>query len=327
MNKIRKYLLAMLVAVFAASSCTDFVDPAIPYNDFETGVYLRTLETKSNTFNFFDLGNASFSIVVEVVDAEGGALLKDVDIFVRHRRGQTLSNEVSIRNITAANFNPAPYPNRNFPAAPERDFPWTEITVTAAEALSKLGMTQGDVNGGDFFEFRLELHDTKGRTFSNNNQSGDVAGGAFYASPFFYRVAVICPSELQGTFDATTVATGPWGCTSEWTGTVKWVNLGDGVYNIIAVDANGVDQVDFSMGAYWVCYGLTSTLPGGDLRIADACGKLRYTGTSRWGEVYKFNALTVDGKSLTMDWENDYGEAGITTLTRTDGKNWPALGF
>ena len=47
----------------------------------------------------------------------------------------------------------------------------------------------------------------------------------------------------------------------------------------------------------------------------------------RWGETYTFNNLTVDGKSLTIDWVNDYGEGGITTLTRTDGKNWPALGF
>jgi hypothetical protein len=326
MNKLRKYLLAMLVAVFAASSCTDFVDPAIPYNGFETGVYLRTLETKSNTFNYFDLANASFGIVVEVVDEDGGKLLQDVDVLVRHRRGQTLSNEVSIRKITASEFKPAPYPNRNFPPAPERSFPWNEITVTATETLSKLGMTIDDVDGGDFFEFRLELHDTKGRTFTNSNQSGDVGGGAYYASPFFYRVAVVCPSELAGTFAAQTVGAGPWGCTSEWTGTVKWVHEGNGVYNIIAVDANGTDQVDFSMGAYWVCYGATATLPGGDLKIADACGKLRYTGQSRWGETYTFNNLTVNGKTLTIDWVNDYGEGGVTTLTRTD-KDWPNLKF
>ena len=28
---------------------------------------------------------------------------------------------------------------------------------------------------------------------------------------------------------------------------------------------------------------------------------------------------------MSFHWENDYGEFGDTTLTRTDGTNWPQL--
>lgn len=326
MNKIKKYLLAMMVAVFAASSCTDFVDPAIPYSDFETGVYLRTLETKSNQFNFFDLDNAFFSIVVEVVDEQGGKLLQDVTISVKHRRGQTLSNEVAIRTINASEFKPAPYPNRNFPPAPERSFPWAEIRVDASETLSKLGMTADDVNGGDFFEYRLELRDTKGRTFTNTNLSADVASGAFYNSPFFYRIAVVCPSELTGTYNLSTTG---W-CGDTYTGKVQFkAGANKGEY-IILVDLDGTFTEDFSFGFYRACYGASTAPPGAanGLLLTDACGKIAFNSktSSPWGDSFKVNEVTVNGPVLVLDVESSYPpEQGVATITRTDGTNWPPL--
>ncbi len=188
MNKINKSIFTLLIAVFLATGCTDFVDPAIPYNEFETGVYLRTLQRNSITFNSADLTNSFFSVVVEVVDETGGKLLKDVTVFVTHRRGTVFSKEASIRTIPASEF--APLTNRVFPLAPNRNFPAKEIRVTATEAISKLGMTSAGVARGDFFEFRLSLTDTKGRTFTNANVVADLAGGTFYDSPFFYRVTV-----------------------------------------------------------------------------------------------------------------------------------------
>ncbi|MEY3367382.1 MAG: hypothetical protein RI973_537 [Bacteroidota bacterium] len=319
MKNIKKYLLIMLVVVLGAPSCTDFVEPAIPYSDFDTGTYLRTLKTNSLSFNYFDLNNAFFSVIVEAVDADGGKSVNTVTIYARHRRGQTLSAEVEMKKISASEFQPAPFPDRNFPLAPERDFPWVEIRANAAETLSKLGLSEADINGGDFFEYRLELLDTKGRTFTNTNLSGDIAGGAFYNSPFFYRVPVICPSDLAGTFDfvTTDIAAGPGGdaaaCGGEKTGqvTLTAVAGSPGVYNIS----------DASFGVFDCAWG--DTPPAGTVRFNDACGKISFTGTDKYGDAYSLTFVSNDGTNLVIKWTNTYGDGGTTTIKANSGKPWP----
>mgnify|MGYP006171261695 CR=1 FL=1 len=56
--KLIKYSFGMLVTMLVfITSCTDFVEPRIPYSTFDTGAYLRTVARTSDTFNFFDLAN------------------------------------------------------------------------------------------------------------------------------------------------------------------------------------------------------------------------------------------------------------------------------
>ena len=62
MSKFIKYFFGLLLA-FSIHGCADFVDPAIPYNNFETGVYLRTL-SQTPSFNFFQLSTAKLTLVV-----------------------------------------------------------------------------------------------------------------------------------------------------------------------------------------------------------------------------------------------------------------------
>ena len=315
MNKFKIFFAT--VAMMWTAACTDFVDPAIPYTDFDTGVYLRTLENKAPTFNFFDIPNSKFNIIIEVVGKnEGKDLAKDVEIWARRRRGAALSNEVKIATIAGSEF--GPYPQRNFPLAPNRNFPAKEIILPLPATLTALGLSATTVTGGDFIEYRLVLNTTDGRKFSNNNLSSDIVGGTFYASPFFYRIALVCPSDLAGEYDYKTVG---W-CNKESTGKLKIVATSvTGEYDITIGGA-----VDFSFGAYGVCYGAASAVPKGTLKLADACNKLGFKGTSQWGEVYKIKTLTVTAKTLTIDWDNDYPpEAAVTTITRTDAKNWPPL--
>ena len=67
-------------------------------------------------------------------------------------------------------------------------------------------------------------------------------------------------------------------------------------------------------------------MPAGTLKNQDACGILSAVGSSQWGEVYTFHAVTrqADKKVLYLDWSNDYGEAAEVFLTRSD-KDWPDL--
>ena len=65
------------------------------------------------------------------------------------------------------------------------------ITVSLQEAITALGIVEGSFAGGDFFNFRLELVLTDGRTFTSNQASGTISQ-SFFASPFQYGVPVIC---------------------------------------------------------------------------------------------------------------------------------------
>jgi hypothetical protein len=47
--KFMKYSFGMLVTMLVfITSCTDFVDPRIPYSTFDTGAYLRTTARTSD---------------------------------------------------------------------------------------------------------------------------------------------------------------------------------------------------------------------------------------------------------------------------------------
>ena len=71
--KTLKYSFGLLaMAVIFLSSCRDFVEPNVPYKDFDTGAYLRTISRTSTTFNFFDLANSKFALTLEAVDKEDG---------------------------------------------------------------------------------------------------------------------------------------------------------------------------------------------------------------------------------------------------------------
>ncbi len=173
-----------------------------------------------------------------------------------------------------------------------------EVVVSFSEVLGGTGLSADDMNPGDQATFRTVVNAASG-SYPGQSVSFDFS----------------CSSDLAGMMDVTTVG---W-CDGSpvFTGTAELVETGAGTYV----------AADMSFGAYEVCYGPGSALPEGTLEIQDICNKLSYIGVSQWGEVYQFNSMTVDGSTLTFDWENDYGEAGKTTLTRQDGRDWPNLTF
>ncbi|MCH6198521.1 hypothetical protein MMU07_02945 [Aquiflexum sp. LQ15W] len=195
--KLIKYSLGMLVTMLVfLTSCTDFVEPRIPYSSFDTGAYLRTVARTSVSFNFFDLPNSKFDITVEGVDAENGATIESVEVRVRRRRlipGVGLQYVPVGTGTNVVDVEVKKIPASAFAVTGDSKFLRTGISVTAAEAITALGLTPAQVNGGDVFEFRLRLTDKFGRVFNDVNASADIKGGLFYDSPFLYNVTVVCP--------------------------------------------------------------------------------------------------------------------------------------
>ncbi len=306
-----------VMALVLFASCAGFVEPAVPYAEFTTGVYLRTTERRAATINFFDLGNAKFEIVVEAVGANNGEGLVDkVEVFTRRRRGPALTQYTTLTTIPGSAF--GAYPGtRNFPRAPNRTYPAALISIPLSQALQAMNFTVADIEGGDFVEFRLVLTTTDGVVFSDNNISADIATGSFYDSPFFYRVPVICPSDLEGTYSFSTVnvTAGEGGnagaCAPAKTGSVTIARTTVGGEYTLSDASFGVFDCAFA-----------ETPPGGSIRFTDACGKIGMKGSDKYGDSYSLTYISHNATELTFAWINTFGDGGTTTLTRASG-SWP----
>lgn len=299
--------LLVFVLLFAAS-CRDFVEPNIPYSDFDNGTYVRTIRTAtassvapSLTFNFFNLSAGKFEATIEIVDNAQGSSVDNVTIKVRHLRigatGQVFTpvQPVLIRTIAGSEFT-----SNN-----ESKFPRHTFSITAAQAVAACGLTFDQLDGGDFFDFSLELTDTKGRVFNADNASADVRGGFFYDSPFFYRVGVVCPSEIV-------------------TGTENWrastvSNFGDFSSNVTITKVGAIRYriSDVSAGLY-AAFGFNSIQEG---LYQDNCNTMVWVsaGTTQFSLAAptgtgSFNPSTG---TLVVPWfDSGNGINGVTTLVK-----------
>lgn len=309
--KIMKYSFGFLLsALVFLSSCRDFVEPNIPYTNFDSGAYLRTIARTSTTFNFFDLQNSKLALTLEAVDKEDGASVENVEVYVQHRRlipGVGLSYSPAkpalVKTLSASDFAPNT----------ESRFLRVSFEVSATEALAAVGLTASDIEGGDVFEFSLELNDKQGRTFNRENVTNNVAGAPFFDSPFQYFVSVICPSDLGGTYEYTSTAmSSAYGsCASDVSGTVTFTPV---------ATSPGTYKISDGTFGFWDCYGDSW---GGDVRIKDACGALSMTGSDKYGGSYTMTVESADAQNLVITWLNSDNETGTVTIKANPNKPWP----
>ncbi len=304
-----RYSFALLAtALIFLSSCRDFVEPAVPYKDFDTGAYLRTIARTSTTFNFFDLANSKFALTIEAVDKEDGKTVQTVEVRVRHRRlipgvglKYTPANDVIVKTLKASDFK----------TNTASRFLRADVVVTAAEAIAAVGLTNAGVSGSDVFEFRLVLIDKFGRKFSSDNVTTNVAGAPFYDSPFQYPTSVVCPSDLAGTYDFDALQTF---CGKKYSGKVT--------LTAVASSPGSYTVSDGTFGAWDACY--PDPWGSGNVRISDACGKLTMSGADKYGDSYSMEVKSVTPALLTFEWKNTYGESGTVAIKSNPGKPWPA---
>ena len=305
-----RYSFGLLAsALIFLSSCRDFVEPNVPYKDFDTGAYLRTIARTSTTFNFFNLGASKFALTLEAVDIEDGKTVETVEIRVRHRRlipgvglNYTPQSDVVVKTLQASDFQPNA----------ESRFLRASFEVTAAQAIAAVGLTAAQIEGGDVFEFRLVLNDKFGRRFSSDNVTTNIAGAPFYASPFQYPVSVICPSDLAGTYQFDHLETF---CGKTFSGSTTWT--------AIASSPGSYSVSDGTFGSWQACY--PDSWGNGNVRINDACGTMTMTGTDKYGDSYSLTFKSVTPEVFTFEWRNTYGEFGTVAIKSNSGKPWPAL--
>ena len=178
--------ISLLSLGLALGACErEKYDGIPPFEDIQNGGYMRTIAVAPNSYNAADSVGSTYTLTTEAYDKEQGALLASYDLTIRFRdntptAGNRVTNYTPLRRIMASSFARSEV-SRLLRAT---------FSVTIAEALAATQLRRTDINPGDEFEISAQYVMIDGRRFGAANSSGDVLGGAFYNSPFFYRIPV-----------------------------------------------------------------------------------------------------------------------------------------
>lgn len=198
MKKLLKYtMLALLLTGFIA--CEEDTQVIEIIEGVERGAILRTLNDTDENGSLTLGAGGEYLIQVEEQDEQDGDLLESVDVFLSFADNTLLSDlsitgagmdlsfpaegDVLVKTIPASDFSDGPF-----------GLPRADITINEAEIASVLPIA--DITSNDVVNVRLELNLTDGRSFTSVNANGDpgvngnIAGGAFFLSPFAYQIPI-----------------------------------------------------------------------------------------------------------------------------------------
>lgn len=291
-NKIA--LAAMAVALLFTFACEDEDRlPIVVLDTVEKGAYPRLIDETDKLINLFDVPGSSYTYNIEFVDIEGGTLIEEyvLDLVYDDNNpdnGDNSTGPVEFLRFSSSEFSEG---ENGFLKAPT-------ITITGPEAFAAAGVTEEDVLAGDNFNFVGRIILTDGRVFSQTNSSATVVGPAFRGH-FNFTMPAGCPSDLAGTYEFTTAEL--WCGADPVSGTVEFVDRGGGTFEFS----------DASFGGYGACYNCCTA---SGIRFSDVCNEVSFlTFANQYGDTFSFSS-EVSGEDWILTWQNDYGEAGVTTM-------------
>lgn len=180
------YLTCLLATVFLLQGCEEekIVDQV--FDTTTRGAILRTLEIGGNTFfNAFDT-TTDYSVNFEAQDEQNGGLLESVEGYISfvdrtEANGDSSTSEILDFTIPAADF-----------ITSDNGLPSTTFSYVMSDMIAKLGLADSDYTGGDQFRVRLVYNLSDGRSFTDEDASGNIASGSFFQSPYAYNIDVKC---------------------------------------------------------------------------------------------------------------------------------------
>ncbi len=316
MKKIHIIITLFLMAL--GFSCTDESKYPVPFtelNNSNAGT-LKIIGVNS-VFLTSDIANSKYETTFEANDRDRGALFASADLYVSFTDLTPLNGGTNRAEALLKSYAPS-----EFTADPITGLPRVTMTHTANEVMTLLGITLPEiVNGKDQFKFRQAMVFPDGKTYTSSNVNNAIAAtGGVYKSPFENVITVVvCASDLGGDVDYVTIVTGAVvpiaPCLPSVSGTTTFTKTTHGEYAL----------GDATFGQYDCAWGDT---PAAGVNWVDFCDDITVTGADKYGLVYGFSVVTNDGTTLVVDWYNDYGDTGTSSLTRVGGAAWPlALNF
>ena len=287
-----KYILPAAAALLINVSCED--DAKKPFDNFQQGAIPVFAQDDDDT-GFIDLTDFNSSKISFDLATEGLANVSSVDVMITYNNSVTgESTEVKYATVTT------------LPTKVDIGFD------ALVNTFPKEKLTADSLDVGDSFTINGYVLTADGRYLNGGYSPSVVANKTVSLN---YNVA--CASDIGGTYTykTTTLALGDGGntaaCSTEKTGSGELADNGGGVY----------DVADASFGIYACAYGDT---PAVGVTLNDVCGDIEFGAADQYGLAYYLTVISNDGTSLVIEWSNDYGDKARTTLTRNDGKTWPA---
>jgi hypothetical protein len=313
--KALKIITTFILSVALISACRDDALSPVPFDEVTTsyGAYVKETNVASGSFNLYDLPSSNFKVSLQIYDAQQGENFESLDIYVSfddntEDNGTVDLPEVKLLSVSASQFS----------KDGTSGLPAYELTITADQAMSAVGVSSDDIAGSDVFNFRQVLNLKDGRAYTTTNTGLDVLAGPFYSAPFTNAVPLVCPSDIGGKIHySTTNITGsvadgadPSNCGTGVTGDTEFTPVEGAV---------GQYEVgDITFGQYDCAWGDT---PAIGVTLNESCGLLSLTGGDQYGLKYTIEFVSNNGTELVLNWKNNFGDGGTTTLTREGG--WP----
>ena len=153
------------------------------------GAIVRTLGGGNDNYNLFDL-SSTWGVEVETQDEQAGALLEQLNWYVGYTDNKddgvdNNKSDVLLSSVAASDMTPSS----------GNGLPSTSVSFTLAQAVAALGLSDGEYNGGDTFDYRAEVVLTDGRTFSAESGSGSLQG-SYFSSPYLYQAGMLCIPDV-----------------------------------------------------------------------------------------------------------------------------------
>ena len=316
MKNLKKSLIA-LIAAFAVS-CGDPDLPVELFPTMEYGAYARKM-SQTGTYNYYEVGSSQIDLSVEYYDANNGANIASYAIeveYVDNKTGGAKSKaRTAVRTINASEF-----------ATNADGYLSSDISLSFNDAMSTLGITSADVDGGSYFRYWFTITMNDGRTFGYDNTGPNMMSSNAFAALFRLNVYIVCPSSLEGDVVATSTEVGAW---SGIAGGFTLAGVTDELVKSGPAENVYTMKNDNTLGG-WGPNGANYSVPvATGPELTDACNVLTYSGADDYSETWSLVdgsvSVSADNKTLSYTWENTYGESAAVELTYADGSSWPAL--
>lgn len=295
-NRILKYNLIVLL-VFAFASCNDVPLPYETFEDAQKGALARLLSTDGGSFKLTDVANSSFSNTMEYIGD-----VASQEWFASYTNS-SVSPAVTSEPVLIKTIN-------SFGTNAKSGLPEATVTITLQECLDALGLSASDVNGGDFIVIDADVITSSGTRFGKANSEASLYGAGFDGF-FSVSKALVCDSDLAGSYRAATSGQSTDGCCPDPV-SIEWdvtLTAGDGTDYVIS---------DWTGGLYKTWYGVYGITPDFDMSttITDACNQIVASFTEPFGTATTITG-TVDPATgiITFSFVTGYDDVGTIVMT------------
>ncbi len=192
-NLFKFGFFALLAFAFAACE-TEMIERFDIYS-FEQGGYMRTVSSNGtgscapicNAFNVSraNMAGSRVEMIWEAVTPNFGANFDRYETVIRFvdntpANGNNSKPDQAFRTYNASQF------------APDATTKYPRLTVsfTGKELQDAMALTDAQLSTNDRFEIRAKMFLKDGKVFDATNTGVNITGGAFYNSPFLYRITL-----------------------------------------------------------------------------------------------------------------------------------------